>query len=210
MQKSPNRHVLVRLRRELGGMTQAQFGKLVGLSRRTVQAIELGTLPLSERSAHRISEETDIDVYWLLENRLEEPIKTRRGQPWNLEWFQVAQAGTWRGGYRLQKEPLMLLLRAYYKLRWIAADRDFFELTKHNFPLNLHKAVDGLWETIPDRDERNRLSREYRDENLRDDEILKRVIADARELLAALRDLKKRTKNKQARRPQRQRPVRPS
>jgi len=188
-------------------MTQQQFGKLVGLSRRTVQSVELGILRLSERAAHRISEEIGVDVYWLLENRLEEPIQNRWGQPWNLEWFQVARLGLWRGGYLYKKAPVMQLFKTYRELRWIVAERDLADLVRDKFLINLQKAVADLWETIPDRDERNQLIREHREERLSDEELLQRVIADARDLLAAVRDREKRTKSKAPRRPRHRKPV---
>jgi transcriptional regulator with XRE-family HTH domain len=191
MQRSPNRHVFVRLRRELE-MTQSQFGRLVGLSRASVQGIELLALPLSERAAHRISEELDLNVGWLLENRLTEEPTNRRGQPWNLDWFEVAQMGTWRGGYRVELEPLMGLFRMYHQMRWIVGPRDMWKLG--DFMIAKQKALADLWETIPDREERNKAYRAYRQDRLSDKQLLNLVISDARKVLGAIHDLEKRIK----------------
>ena len=179
-------------------MTQSQFGRLVGLSRATVQAVELGTLALSERAANLISEETSVDVRWLLENRREEPPVTRKGEPWNLEWFKLARRRTWRGTYLASLEPRMDLFRTYYQLRCMIGDRQFRELT--NFWIAKEKALADLWNTIGDRDERNRIFRAYFKERMSskerfsNEDLLKRVIEDARKLLRAMRDLEKRTK----------------
>lgn len=59
------RHPLAVLRHILR-MNQAQLGELCGHSGRTIQAVELGKLALSEGLAHRIAQATGISVEWLL------------------------------------------------------------------------------------------------------------------------------------------------
>jgi transcriptional regulator with XRE-family HTH domain len=194
MQKSPNRHVLVGIRQELG-MTQGEFGKLVGLARSTVQAIELGRLPLSEQAAHRISEETDVNPFWLLENRLGTSAITRHGQPWNIKWFRIAQAGVFRGAHWFQLQPQMELFKVLYELQLIMAGRELVELIQSGFLWKLRQTVDSLWETLPAND-RDRIYKKYDESNPSDEEILKHTLAEAHKLLAVNDDLKQRTGSK--------------
>ena len=72
MRRSPLRHTLAVLRNTIG-MGQKEMAELVGRSTRTIQAIELGQLQLSEDLAMRIAAETGIEVGWLLENDLSKP-----------------------------------------------------------------------------------------------------------------------------------------
>jgi transcriptional regulator with XRE-family HTH domain len=60
------RHTLAILRTTIG-LTQKELAVLTGRAARTVQAIELGQLPLSEELALRIAKETGVDEGWLLE-----------------------------------------------------------------------------------------------------------------------------------------------
>src|SRR3954447_19679671 len=66
MRPSPMRHTLAILRTTIG-LTQKELAVLTGRAARTVQAIELGQLPLSEELALRIAKETGVDEGWLLE-----------------------------------------------------------------------------------------------------------------------------------------------
>ena len=59
------RHPLAVLRQILG-MSQAQLGELCGHSGRTIQAVELGKLALSEGLSYRIAQATGVSVEWLL------------------------------------------------------------------------------------------------------------------------------------------------
>ncbi len=73
MKRSPLRHALAVLRLEIG-YGQKELAGDVKCSRATIQAVELGHLKLSESLATRISLETGVDLNWLLDNRLSEPI----------------------------------------------------------------------------------------------------------------------------------------
>lgn len=55
------------------GLTQKEMADLAGRAPRTIQAIELGHLPLSEELALRIAKETGVDESWLLEGNMEIP-----------------------------------------------------------------------------------------------------------------------------------------
>lgn len=74
MMPSPMRHPLAVLRQILG-MNQAQLGQLCGHSGRTIQAVELGKLALSEKLAYRIAEATGVSVGWLLNGDPTAPAK---------------------------------------------------------------------------------------------------------------------------------------
>jgi transcriptional regulator with XRE-family HTH domain len=187
MQRSPNRHVLVRLRRELGGMTQSEFARLVNASRPTIQGVELLQIPLSERLAHQISRVIGVDVEWLLQNKLNEPPRTRDGRLWNQKAFHLAQQGAFRNDF-LDKQPLIILLRIYNELRVIVGNRNFPQLIKDGSMLSFQKAVLDLWETVPDPEERQQLFQRYRERKPSDEELLKQVISDARDCLRALQD----------------------
>lgn len=75
--------------------TQAQFGGLIGRSRPTVQAIELGKLRLTEELAQKVSEETGVSLKWLLEEDPDTEPYSEMGAghaPWNREIFEHIQA----------------------------------------------------------------------------------------------------------------------
>jgi transcriptional regulator with XRE-family HTH domain len=65
MRPSPLKHPLAILRTTIG-LTQKEMADLVGRAARTIQAIELSHLPLSEDLALRIAKETGVDESWLL------------------------------------------------------------------------------------------------------------------------------------------------
>ena len=62
---SPFKHPLAVLRTILG-LSQEELGSEIGLARRTVQAIELGNLRLTEENALKIQEATGVAMDWLL------------------------------------------------------------------------------------------------------------------------------------------------
>ena len=67
MRPSPLRHPLAILRATIG-LTQKEMAGLVNRAARTIQAVELGKLPLSEDLAMLIAEATGVDAGWLLAN----------------------------------------------------------------------------------------------------------------------------------------------
>jgi transcriptional regulator with XRE-family HTH domain len=72
MRRSPLRHPVAVLRTTLG-LTQTELGELTGRAARTIQSVELGTLPLSGDLALSIAEATGIDAGWLLEGDPDAP-----------------------------------------------------------------------------------------------------------------------------------------
>jgi transcriptional regulator with XRE-family HTH domain len=95
MRPAVGRHVLADLRAKLNKL-QKELADYVGLSRRTIQDIERGVLPLSRRNAVRISEKTGVSVEWLLANDRSRPITNISGKPWNprdQRWFTTLSQG---------------------------------------------------------------------------------------------------------------------
>jgi transcriptional regulator with XRE-family HTH domain len=99
MRPSPLKHTVAILRTMIG-LTQKELAVLVGRSTRTIQAIELEQLPLSEELALRMAEETGVDEGWLLKNDLNEKpgrrmelisLRNERG-PYTKEDFEWARA----------------------------------------------------------------------------------------------------------------------
>lgn len=72
MRKSRMKSTLAVLRTTIG-LTQQQMADLVGCSKPTIQAIELGKLTLSKRLAEQISLMTGIDPGWLQGGKYREP-----------------------------------------------------------------------------------------------------------------------------------------
>jgi len=89
MRLSPLRHPLAILRLTIG-LTQNEMADMVGRAARSIQAIELGKLPLSEELALLIAQATGIDPGWLLENNPATP--PRKG-------LTAAHAGDTTGVY---------------------------------------------------------------------------------------------------------------
>jgi len=88
MKHSPLRTPLAILRIELG-LTQEKLGKLVGKARRTIQAIEIGKLRLTEDLAAEISAKTGISARWLLEGKPDAPMLTPGGEAYTKEVFDA-------------------------------------------------------------------------------------------------------------------------
>jgi len=85
------RHPLAVLRTTIG-FTQKELASLVGCSRPTIQAIELGRLNLSAELAQKIAYSTGINVLWLLKNDPNQPPICADGRPFTTETFEAEQA----------------------------------------------------------------------------------------------------------------------
>jgi transcriptional regulator with XRE-family HTH domain len=186
MRVSPRRHVLVEMRQRLG-LTQSQMGALIGVSRRTVQSIELGTMPMSERIAYAICEKTGVRPDWLLKNDL----KSLARQPdlfkdihRHYEW---AQAGGYKGLYGDTLIPRMVLFRAYIFLRTALSAAQRGGMYKAKMPQKLAQLVSDVLKTLPDKQYRKELYTQAQTQSLDPEAVLNQVIADARELRDELR-----------------------
>jgi DNA-binding XRE family transcriptional regulator len=92
--RSARRSTLAVLREELG-LTQGELGKLIDLSRPTIQAIELGKLRLTESNAAGISAQTGVSASWLLDGDPEKPMvadPTFSSRPYRRQFFETIQA----------------------------------------------------------------------------------------------------------------------
>jgi DNA-binding XRE family transcriptional regulator len=91
MRTSPQRNTLAVLR-VLLGIGQKQMGELVGRSMRTIQAVELGQLKLSEELAVEIARQTGVSLDWLTAGDVSKPPVTWNGKPYSKKNFEEAQA----------------------------------------------------------------------------------------------------------------------
>jgi transcriptional regulator with XRE-family HTH domain len=73
MRRSPKRTTLAVLREKLG-LTQEKMGKLIGLARPSLQAIELGKARLTEENAAKLAVETGVSFQWLVEGNTRKKI----------------------------------------------------------------------------------------------------------------------------------------
>ena len=113
---SPLRTPLAILRIELG-LTQEKLGKLVGKARRTIQAIEIGKLRLTEDLAAEISEKTGISARWLLEGKPDAPMMTPEGEAYTKEVFDALRGRALREINVEIQDPSkleMLYMRGFY------------------------------------------------------------------------------------------------
>ena len=107
MSKYSPRHTLAILRRIIG-YTQQELALLVGRSPRTVQAIEIGRLALSEDLAVEISHATGVSVRWLLEGNIAVPAATAMSDmPFSKKIFEETRASI-----ALGKDPNPLTINA--------------------------------------------------------------------------------------------------
>jgi transcriptional regulator with XRE-family HTH domain len=89
------RHVLVKIRNEIG-YQQKELADLVECSTSAIKRIELCSLALSRRLAHRMSEALGVSTAYLLKNDLRRSPITEAGEPWTREVFEQLPAKNWR------------------------------------------------------------------------------------------------------------------
>ena len=112
--KKRRKHVVVWVREQLD-LTQSELADLIDASRDTIQSIEIGRLPLSERFAYAIAEQTGFHAKFLLANKIPNPCPPKS---MSLETFQEAQTGRWKlGFYMTHLIPRSLFVRAYVLYR---------------------------------------------------------------------------------------------
>jgi DNA-binding XRE family transcriptional regulator len=96
MRISPRRHTVAVLRLFLG-LTQKEFADMVDVSAKTIQAIELEKLRLSETLANKISLKSGVAVRWLLDGNTSAPIIAESGKPLTRESAEKTRAYTEAG-----------------------------------------------------------------------------------------------------------------
>jgi hypothetical protein len=68
------------------------MAKLANRATSTIQAIELGRLPLIESLGQQIARETGVNLQWLLDGDATKPIIDASGKPYTLAAFEQRQA----------------------------------------------------------------------------------------------------------------------
>lgn len=121
--ESPVRHPLAALRAEIG-LSQDQMAELLGVSRKTVQAVELGNLKLSDSLANRIVKETWISPDWLMGGDLTKPMVSCHDAPFDRGTFELAQAWKTATAEEAEKEAKeRQVLNSIAQLLFLMRDR---------------------------------------------------------------------------------------
>lgn len=92
MRVSLLKHPLAVLRTTIG-LGQKEMAELVGRSVRTIQAVELNTLPLSEDLGKTIAVKTGVSLKWLMDGNPDAPIVGHNGGPYTKEIFERVASG---------------------------------------------------------------------------------------------------------------------
>lgn len=92
MRVSLLKHPLAVLRTTIG-LGQKEMAELVGRSVRTIQAVELNTLPLSEDLGKTIAVKTGVSLKWLMDGNPDAPIVEHNGGPYTKEIFERVASG---------------------------------------------------------------------------------------------------------------------
>jgi DNA-binding XRE family transcriptional regulator len=151
--KKKSKHVIAWVREQLA-LTQSQLANLIDASQHTVQAIELGKLPLSEHFAYQLGEQTGIHPKWFLANKLgnppPDPVEMRKH-------FEQAQIGSWLGITTAHFLPRMILLRFFVELDTIAMELGYSGCRATGFFKILQNMGLKLLECVPDKKVARRL-----------------------------------------------------
>lgn len=87
MRRSPKRHPLAILRLTLG-LTQKEMADLAGTATITIQSIESGKRPLSEKLGEHIAAVTGVQMYWLMAGDPKAPIVAEDGAPYTRKRYE--------------------------------------------------------------------------------------------------------------------------
>ncbi len=93
MRRSPELHALAALRLELN-LTQKELARRIGMSPKTIQAVELKKLELSDKMAMRVHDETGVDIGWLKNGKPSVPVDSM-GNALTLEKYEKKRAADW-------------------------------------------------------------------------------------------------------------------
>jgi len=187
-QRKKKRHVVAWIR-EQSGLTQSQFAQLIGASRDTLQSIELGRLPLSERFAYAIAEQTGIKAKWLLANKLE-PGKLADPE-YVRQQFEDAQTATWEGTYSALLWPRALFFRSYAFFRAVTAEIGYAGFRRLGGINLLEKFCLDLVALIGDKRLRKITYRIARESSFDSEKLYRLVLGDLHELQRNLHEYQK-------------------
>ena len=177
--KKKRGHVITWLREQLGE-TQAGFAHLVGVSRDTVQSIELDRLRLSERLAYRIAEETGVRAKWLLANNLGKSLPDREHV---RQQFEEAQAGRWKlGFYQTALLPRLFFFNVYVLYRAVTFELGYSGFRRAGGEKLLREFSLKLLEMIPDKRVRKKIFHDSKEVVLDAEKRYALALGDLREL----------------------------
>jgi transcriptional regulator with XRE-family HTH domain len=173
--------------RETLGLTQSQLANLIGAAQSTIQAVELGRLPLSERFAWAISQNIGVDAHWLLAGKLLDPLPDPKLV---RQRYEEAQKGDLPGGLYLLEHifPRHNLFRTYILLRNIADELGSKGARASGFDAILEKTKIKCLATIKDRKVRKRVWTESCRVMGSTEAMCALLISDAQEMRRALKE----------------------
>jgi len=169
------------------GLKQSELAGLVGMSTNTLQSVELQRLPLSEKFAFALAEQTGIRAKWLLDNELgdppPDPAEMRRT-------FEERQAHPWGSSYLAYLSPRMSLFRFYVLAREVANELGGHSTYHHSGFINaLMKLNRELNACLPDNYVRRKVYQKVQAIVKEGDEkVCKLVISDVTEIRRATRE----------------------
>jgi transcriptional regulator with XRE-family HTH domain len=173
--------------RETLGLTQSQLANLIGAAQSTIQAVELGRLPLSQRFAWAISEQMGVDARWLLAGKLPNPLPDPKLVQ---QRYDQAQKGDMSGLYQLEHlYPRHNLFQLYILLRNIANELGSKGARASGFDTILEKAKIKCLATIKDRKVRKRACTESFRVMGSTEAMCALLISDAQEMRQAIREI---------------------
>jgi transcriptional regulator with XRE-family HTH domain len=140
--------------RQVLGLSVEEFGQLIGKSVSTVTKLENGLLKLSEETAFTISQETGVDMHWLMTgNPKEKPYHfdewENRKESYQKQRFEIIQAQKIKGT-KYRGEPKWRLRYAidavtdWFSVHNAAAENDKAELALYLMRQFLDGLVDRL------------------------------------------------------------------
>jgi transcriptional regulator with XRE-family HTH domain len=183
----------VRQLREKLAWTQDKLATAIGSTQPTIQSIETGRLRLSEAFAFAMERATGISHRWLLENDPAVPPVTPTGKPWTPEYLSLAEEGAFSLGEEAHLLPRIRLLRLYVLARLIADELGYRGTVATGFNSLLQNTGLDLLATIADKKLRALVYRKAVDlTSGGNEDTLKMVLADARDLLRVSREHTKR------------------
>jgi transcriptional regulator with XRE-family HTH domain len=188
-QSKKKRHVVAWLRKTLD-LSQSEFASLINSSQPTIQAVELGRIPLSERFALAIESKTGTSAKWLLQNKLH-PLPDAEE---TREKYEHAKLGWSRYAAVPYILPRMYLMRTYIGLRMIADELGYSGCKAAGYFARLDKTFSELLKAIADLPTRRRVYRQISEITTDNKKTLNLLSNDVREMAWALKQYQEQTR----------------
>jgi transcriptional regulator with XRE-family HTH domain len=177
------RHVVAWLRETLG-LSQSQFASLINSSQPTIQAVELGRIPLSERFALAIESKTGTSAKWLQQNNLH-PLPDAEETREKYEHAKLGWSRYVAVPYILSR---MYLMRTYIGLRMIADELGYSGCKAAGYFTRLDKTFSELLNGIGDLPTRRRVYQRISEITTDNKKTLNLLSNDVREMARALKE----------------------